>query len=195
VKVLTTRFGELRVEKEDIIQFPDGILGFEKLKKFFIVDPGDKTLILWLQSIEDPSIAFPVIEPKIFKPQYVVKSVPNELSLLQLESVDSAKVLCILTIPQDVTKMSANLKAPIIINNVIRIGKQVVLQDTKLTVRFEMYKDLKKCFMGKVSDDSHRSEYDVEKASTQKENENLKPEAGREENPMNQRKIHPEIIN
>ena len=68
MKVNTTRFGELEVKNEDVINFSEGLLGFEKLTKFFVVDPGDSTLILWLQSTEDESIAFPIIEPKIFKP-------------------------------------------------------------------------------------------------------------------------------
>ena len=50
MKITTTRFGELEVDKKDIIEFTEGLLGFENLKKFFIVDPGDQTLILWLQS-------------------------------------------------------------------------------------------------------------------------------------------------
>ncbi len=65
MKVNTTRFGELTVNNEDIINFSEGLLGFESLTQFFVVDPGDSTLILWLQSIEDASIAFPIIEPKI----------------------------------------------------------------------------------------------------------------------------------
>ncbi len=68
MKVTTTRFGELEVDKKDFISFKEGLLGFEHLKRFFIVDPGDQTLILWLQSVDDSSVAFPIIEPKIFQP-------------------------------------------------------------------------------------------------------------------------------
>ena len=63
VKITTTRFGELEVDKKDIIEFTEGLLGFENLKKFFVVDPGDQTLILWLQSTDDAATAFPIIEP------------------------------------------------------------------------------------------------------------------------------------
>lgn len=157
MKVKTTRFGELRVEKEDVLVFPEGILGFEKLKKFFVVDPGDSTLILWLQSTEDETIAFPIIEPQIFKSNYVVKLLPVELNSLQLNGLENAKIYCILTIPPDVTKMSANLKAPIVINNQSKSARQIVLQDSKLTVRYEMYKDLKKHIVSFSSDDSNRT--------------------------------------
>ena len=157
VKIKTTRFGELEVDKKDIIEFTEGLLGFENLKKFFIVDPGDQTLILWLQSIDDAGTAFPIIEPKIFQPNYIVKLLPVELNSLSLENLQNASVYTVLTIPQNVTEMSANLKAPVIINNKTKYARQIVLQDSKLEVRFKMYMDLKKYIVNFVSDDSKRT--------------------------------------
>lgn len=158
LKVNTTRFGELQVNSEDIVSFSEGLLGFEKLTKFFVVDPGDSTLILWLQSIEDESIAFPIIEPKIFKPDYVAKLLPADMNSVQIESVTEAKIYSILTIPSDITTMSANLKAPIVINNEKKIARQIVLQDNKLTVKYEMYKELKSYIVAFSSDDSKRTD-------------------------------------
>lgn len=157
MKVKTTRFNELEVDKKDIIEFTEGLLGFENLKKFFIVDPGDQTLILWLQSIDDAATAFPIIEPKIFQPNYMVKLLPVELNSLSLDNLQNASVYTILTIPQNVTEMSANLKAPIIINNKTKMARQIVLQDSKLEVRFKMYMDLKKYIVNYSSDDSKRT--------------------------------------
>lgn len=157
MKVNTTRFGELQVNNEDIIEFTEGLLGFEKLAKFFVVDPGDSTLILWLQSIEDGSVAFPIIEPKIFKPDYVAKLLPADMNSVKLENISDAKIYSILTIPSDITAMSANLKAPIVINNEKKIAKQIVLQDNKLTVKYEMYKELKSYIVAFSSDDSKRT--------------------------------------
>jgi flagellar assembly factor FliW len=160
VKIKTTRFGELEVDKKDVIEFTEGLLGFESQKKFFIVDPGDQTLILWLQSTDDAATAFPIIEPKIFQPNYMIKLLPVELNSLSLENLQNASVYTVLTIPQNVTEMSANLKAPIIINNKTKFARQIVLQDSKLEVRFKMYADLKKYivnFSTNVSDDSKRT--------------------------------------
>ena len=169
MKIRTTRFGELQIDKKDILSFGEGILGFEHLKKFFIVDPGDNTLILWLQSIDDTSVAFPIIEPKIFSPNYSIKLLPNELSSLTLASVNEASVFVVLTIPEDVTLMTANLKAPIIINNQSKQARQIVLQDNKLNVRYEMYMDLKKSLVNIASDDRKRTESEL--PETTKENE------------------------
>ena len=157
MKVNTTRFGELQVNKEDIITFSEGVLGFEKLKQFFVVDPGDSTLILWMQSIEDSEIAFPIIEPKIFKPDYVAKLLPADMASVDLEALSDAKIYRILTIPSNITEMSANLKAPIVINNKKKVAKQIVLQDSKLSVKYEMYKDLKSYIVSYSSDDSKRT--------------------------------------
>ena len=157
MKVNTTRFGELQVNKEDVINFQEGLLGFENLKKFFVVDPGDSTLILWLQSIDYEKIAFPIIEPKIFKPDYVAKLLPADMNSVELDSLTQAKIYSILTIPSDITTMSANLKAPVVINNAKKIAKQIVLQDSKLNVKHEMYKELKSYIVAFSSDDSKRT--------------------------------------
>jgi flagellar assembly factor FliW len=157
VKVKTTRFGEVDVNPADIVHFNDGLLGFENQKKYFVVDPGDSTLVLWLQSIDDGNVAFPMIEPKIFKPDYIAKLLPADLNGLELETLTTARLYSILTIPSSVTEMSANLKAPIVINSAKKVGKQIVLQDSKLSVKHEMYKDLKKYIVSFSSDDSKRT--------------------------------------
>jgi flagellar assembly factor FliW len=151
VKVITTRFGELEVQENEFFKIPEGILGFENLKNFFFIDPNDQTLILWLQSKEEAALAFPVIEPKIFNPDYSLKLLPSELESLELKDLSDASVYCILTIPKQVTEMSANLKAPLIINNKTKKGRQIVLQDNKLEVRFPIYNELKKYIVGYTS--------------------------------------------
>lgn len=173
MKVNTTRFGELKVDKNDIIIFNEGILGFENLKKYFIVDPGDSTLILWLQSLEEPSIAFPIIEPRIFQPDYTVQLVPMELNSLELESLNKAKSYAVLTIPEKLSEMTANLKAPLVINAEKNIGRQIVLQNNKLSVKHEMYKELKTYIVNYHSDDSRRTNVNMSNQN-QQSNDNLK---------------------
>lgn len=160
MKVKTTRFGELEVNPTDLVTFAEGLFGFENLKKYFVVDPGDSTLILWLQSTEEEKVAFPIIEPKIFKPDYIAKLLPADLNGLELESLQAAKLYCILTVPSNVTEMSANLKAPIVINSAKKIGKQIVLQDSKVSVKHEMYKELKTYIVNFSSDDARRTSFE-----------------------------------
>ncbi len=139
----TGRFGKLTVGEEELIAFPLGIFGFPDLKKFCLVDTGDDTLILWLQSCDQPNVAFPVLEPKIFKPDYAVRLSGVELRELQLENVNSSVVFSILTIPDNVTEMTANLKAPIVVNLKNQIGRQVVLQENEYSIKTLMFKELK----------------------------------------------------
>ncbi|MEW6056019.1 MAG: flagellar assembly protein FliW [Bdellovibrionota bacterium] len=143
MKIKTVRFGELEVGADEIITFPEGILGFTELHRYCLVDPGDDTLILWMQSLDDANIAFPVLEPKIFKSDYVVKLSYQELKQLKLENINQSIVFTILTIPKDVTQMTANLKAPIVVNLREQLGRQVILQENEYTLKHLMFKELK----------------------------------------------------
>lgn len=144
MKVNTSRFGVVEVADTDIMEFSDGLLGFENLKRFFIVDPADETLILWLQSADSPEVAFPMLEPKLFKGDYKVRLSANELRSLKIEASNKKDILvyCILTIPAEVSAMTSNLKAPVVINTASRLARQVVLQENEYSVKYPMYKEL-----------------------------------------------------
>ena len=139
----TLRFGKLDVNADDIVQFSEGLIGFSDIKRFFLVDPNDDTMILWLQSVDRPEISFPVLEPKIFKNDYVVRLSAQEMRLLKLADINKAKILSVLTIPAEISEMTANMKAPIVINIENRLGRQVVLQETEYNVKTPMFKELR----------------------------------------------------
>jgi len=139
----TGRFGQVEVAAEEVIEIPSGILGFPDDQKFCLIDSADDTLILWLQSLTNPNLAFPVLEPKIFKPEYVVRLSAAELRELKLSTINNASVFTIITLPQNLTEMTANLKAPLVINRESRIAKQVVLQENDQPIKFPMFKELR----------------------------------------------------
>jgi flagellar assembly factor FliW len=143
VIIKTGRFGQLTVGNDETIHIPQGILGFPEYKNFCLVDSGDETLILWLQSLENPEIAFPLLEPKIFKPDYAARLSAAELRELRLENINQSAVFGILTIPEDATQMTANLKAPLVINLKEQLAKQVVLQENEYSIKHEMFKELR----------------------------------------------------
>lgn len=142
--IQTARFGQLKFADDEIVEFPQGVFGFPDLRKFALVDPADDTLILWMQSLEQPQIALPLLEPKIFKLDYTARLSATELRELKLENMSSSAVFSILTIPDDISMMSANLKAPIILNLKLRIGRQVVLQENEYGIKHLMFHELKK---------------------------------------------------
>ncbi len=143
VIVKTGRFGQLTVGDDELITIPQGILGFPEEQKFCLVDPGDETLILWLQSVEKPDVVFPILEPKIFRPDYTARLSAAELRELKLENINQSAVFSILTIPEDVTQMTANLKAPVVLNLKAQIAKQVVLQENEYSIKHLMFKELR----------------------------------------------------
>ncbi len=141
--IATGRFGQLTVGEDATVVIPQGILGFPEYTRYCLIDPSDDTLILWLQSLENPNVAFPVLEPKVFRVDYTAKLSSAELRELKLENVNQSAVLSILTIPEDVSQMTANLKAPIVLNLKQQLGKQVVLQENEYSVKHLMFKELR----------------------------------------------------
>jgi flagellar assembly factor FliW len=146
--VQTGRFGQIEISTDEIISIPSGILGFPDEQDYCLVDSGDDTLILWLQSLTNPHLAFPVLEPRIYKNDYVVRLSASELRELRLDSIKEASVFTILTIPGNLTEMTANLKAPVVINTRSRIAKQVVLQENDQPIKHPMFNELRTHLMG-----------------------------------------------
>lgn len=133
--IKTTRFGQVNVNNEDLLTFPEGLLGFQDLRQFVLLDDPHDDIFAWLQSCELPSIAFPVLEPEIFGQQYSTTLTKNELEILKLSTDNKPTFLNIITIPNDPTQMTANVKAPIVINSNERLARQCVLQDNSLAIR------------------------------------------------------------
>lgn len=140
--IQTSRFGQVEIQAEDVINFSEGILGFNELKKFVLVDDPNDDIFAWLQACDDPEIAFPVLEPELFSDNYRVTLAKSDLEALKMSPSDKANFFCIVTIPEDPTKMTANLKAPVVINVAAKIAKQCVLQDNNLAIREPIFAKL-----------------------------------------------------
>lgn len=131
----TSRFGQVSFKADDVLNFPEGLLGFNELRSFVLLDDPSDEIFAWLQSCEDPNIAFPVLEPELFATGYSAQLTKHDLDILGLASSEGTRCFTIITIPQDPTQMTANLKAPIVINVSKRLARQCVLQDNSLAIR------------------------------------------------------------
>lgn len=131
----TSRFGAVSLTSEDVIQFPEGLLGFNELRRFVLLDDPSDEIFAWLQSCEEPGIAFPLLEPELFTTGYNISLTKHDLEVLKLASKEGTRAFAIITIPNDPTQMTANLKAPIVINVQSRVARQCVLQDNSLAIR------------------------------------------------------------
>jgi len=138
----TSRFGSISVSENDIITFPEGMLGFSKIDQYVLIERGDDSLFMWLQALKKPSVAFPLLEPQILEKTYKVEMLEEDLKVLQLKDLKHAKVFSIITIPTDPSKMTANLKAPVVINVKKRLAKQVILHDQDYPIRKAIFSDL-----------------------------------------------------
>ncbi len=124
IKFETSRFGTLEVEDDRIISFPYGILGFSNLKRYILLDYKD-TQLKWLQAVDDPRIAFIVLEPTLLNSDFPI-SIDNECKrLLQLANDDNLAVLVIVRVDAD--KVIANLNGPLILNASLMLGMQIVV--------------------------------------------------------------------
>jgi len=140
--VETTRFGSIAVAENDIITFPEGMLGFSKINQYVLVERVDESLFLWLQAMKKASVAFPLLEPQIFERNYKVELMEEDRKVLGLNDLTHTKIFSIVTIPTDPTKMTANLKAPIVINLKNRMAKQVILHNADLPIRKPIFAEL-----------------------------------------------------
>jgi flagellar assembly factor FliW len=142
LNIQTSRFGTVECSVDETVVFPEGILGFNDLRRFVLLDDPHDEIFAWMQSCEVPEIAFPILEPELFSPQYQVVLTKHDLEHLQMPTQAAGQPLpagtrsfSIVTIPDDPTQMTANLKAPIVINIAARMARQVVLQDNHLAIR------------------------------------------------------------
>jgi flagellar assembly factor FliW len=140
--IQTSRFGPVKLQSEDIIEFPEGILGFNDLRRFVLLDDPNDEIFAWLQSCEIPQIAFPVLEPELFASNYQISLTKHDLESLGLTKQEKIRGFSIITIPEDPTQMTANLKAPVVINTEKRIARQIVLQDNNLAIREPIFAKL-----------------------------------------------------
>jgi flagellar assembly factor FliW len=130
MKLSTAYFGEIEIQEEQIIHFPHGLFAFEDQKRFVLIPCEDTEIpMAWLQSLDDPDLAFVVMNPFVFRTDYEFKISDEVETELEIKNESDVTVLVLLVIPDDVNKMTANLLAPIIINVVSRKGRQVILDD------------------------------------------------------------------
>lgn len=143
--IQTRLFGEVEIDVKKLINFKEGMIGFENLKQFMIIKDSEKedSAVLWLQSIDETDIAFPVIDPLSVKADYN-PTVEDEL-FKNIGEIEDGELLVLttLTVPSDVEKMSINLKAPIIINPVTLKGCQIIVENDEYPVKFYIYDIIK----------------------------------------------------
>lgn len=144
MKANTRLFGEIEIEDEKIIEFEQGIIGFPDLKYFTLIFDAEKekSAIKWLQSMDEPDFALPVMEPYHLMPDYA-PTVNDEVweSLGELKP-ENTFVLVTVTVPPELEQISINLKAPVIINSDTNKACQIIVEDD-YPVKYKIYDMIK----------------------------------------------------
>jgi flagellar assembly factor FliW len=134
--VRTTRFGNVEIAEDRVITFPKGLLGFSEHKRFCLLEPAEDACFFWLQSLDDPSLAFVVTDPTFFVGDYSVPIRADQMADLAIGSLEEAQVFVIVNkVDQTLT---GNLQGPLVINSISRVGEQFVLAEKRWTTRHSL---------------------------------------------------------
>ncbi len=145
MKIQTTRFGELDAPEQTLIHLPEGVLGFPKAKRYILLDhDSEGTPFKWLQAVDDPDLAFIVMDPNIVVDNYVVECDEETSKIIGARMIDpeSYAIMAIVNIPPDAPlAMTVNIRAPILVRLEDRTGWQVVLPDEAYPIRHRLFPD------------------------------------------------------
>ena len=147
MRVQTKFFGEVELDDNKVIEFPNGIIGFEDFKKFAIIydiEDDRDTKISWLQSLEEPTLALPVVDPLAVTTEYAPMIEDELLKPLGNPADEDLLFLLVMTVPSDMTKVTANMKAPVIISTEERKGVQLIVDNADYPAKFNVYESVQK---------------------------------------------------
>ena len=143
MKCTTTRFGEIDIKESEVIVMKGPILGFQRSKQFVLLLPKENTPLWWLQSLDDPALAFVVINPCVVKPGYNPAITAADLDFIGIKNQEEIALLSIVTVRSNPFRVTANLRAPLVINASNRMAFQVVLDDPTHSIQYEIIEQSK----------------------------------------------------
>jgi len=140
--VNTTKFGEVKYKKSDVITFIRSILGFTDLNRYIIISRPESEPFKWLQSIDDPSVCFVIVDPIMFYPEYLIEISPYDIKQLGgTENLEDYQIYGIVTVPKGrPDQMSINLQGPVIINVKNLKALQLILNNPDYDIRYSLFK-------------------------------------------------------
>jgi len=143
--VETKHFGTIEAEESDILDFVNGLPGFDEMRKYVLINSVEgESPFKWLQSIEESQLAFAVVDPFIIKKDYHFEIDAETEKNLGIEKAEDVATLSIIVIPEDPKRMTMNLRAPLIINIKNKKAQQIILDTDKYTVRHYILDELRR---------------------------------------------------
>jgi flagellar assembly factor FliW len=136
----TLRFGEVSVAASSVIEFPHGLVGMDTARRFVFLHEKERDGVFhWMQSVDDPALAFITCEPQLFFPDYQVPLSKEDQEILEITNVEEGLVCVILVVPSNPREITANLRGPVVVNAERRVGHQLVLAGDEYPVRQALF--------------------------------------------------------
>ncbi len=136
--VNSTRFGPVETPEDKIITMAKPILGFEDFKQFVLIEIDEIQPFMWLQAVDEPAVAFLVVNPILVYPDYRVEINAMEIGEIKIDDVNNVETYVIVTIGENPMEISANLQGPIMINAENNLAKQLVLVNSEYKIKFPL---------------------------------------------------------
>jgi flagellar assembly factor FliW len=141
VIIESTRFGTVEIDPSIILDFPSGMIGFSEQQRFAILKQREDSVFMWLHSIDDPSLAFPIVLPWVFYWDYEVDLADADMEAIGVTRADQISIYCVVNVGADVRNASVNLFSPVVINNAERRARQVINTIAGYTTRDRLFRD------------------------------------------------------
>lgn len=129
MKKINTRFGEVEYDPENLLHFPAGLIGLPNLRHFIVMPNKKRGPLFWIQSVDDPDIAFVLTDPTNFFLDYQLMPEDAERESLLLDEKDECFILSVVTVPAD-QKITLNLAAPILFAPKTNRAMQVIVENS-----------------------------------------------------------------
>jgi flagellar assembly factor FliW len=122
----STRFGDIEIPDETVLTLPAGMIGFPDLNRYAILKQREDSVFMWLHSLDEPSLAFPVVLPWVFYWDYEVQLSDEDMRLLDVERADQISIYCVVRVTANVREATINLFSPVVVNNQERTARQIL---------------------------------------------------------------------
>jgi flagellar assembly factor FliW len=134
-RVISPTLGDITYDEKEVILFSSGIIGYEELTSFIVYEREEFRPFKCLVSLDEPSIFFPVINPKLIDTTFGSKDLKREAKSLGFKNYHDAEIFCIVTIGANLSQATVNLRGPLLMNSTHMIGKQIILVDSNYLLK------------------------------------------------------------
>ncbi len=134
------KIGQIEYESEDVLTMASPMLGFPKLKKFLLISTEQTYPFYWFQSVENPDVSFLMLETVLFFNDYKPEISKKDINAVKCKNKSDLRIFAIVVVPKNPKDSTANLKAPIIINEEKMLAKQVILDEDKFSIKTKIFK-------------------------------------------------------